>query len=48
VARAAKAAHWRSIYYEVHDGGHGAVALIGGLDEGFTVLYPRLGLAAPQ
>jgi enterochelin esterase-like enzyme len=46
VARAAKSAHWRSTYYEVHDGGHGAVALVGGLNEAFTVLYPRLGLAA--
>jgi len=45
VARAAKSAHWKSIYFEVHDGGHGAVALTGGLSEGFTVLYPRLGLA---
>lgn len=48
VARAARAAHWKSVYYEVPGGGHLASALIGGLNEGFDVLYPRLGLSAPQ
>ncbi len=45
VARAAGAAGWKSTFFEVPDGGHGAAALTGGLTEGFRVLFPRWGLS---
>ncbi|MEP6842847.1 MAG: hypothetical protein ABJA11_04955 [Pseudolysinimonas sp.] len=35
-------------YFEVLNGGHVLGALNGGLDEGYKVLYPRLGLVAPE
>jgi enterochelin esterase-like enzyme len=47
LADAASAAGMRSTYYEVPGGDHGVSTLTGGLDEGFTLLYPRLGLAPP-
>ncbi|WP_164863433.1 esterase family protein [Agromyces sp. LHK192] len=46
-ADAAKAAGMQVTYYEVPGAGHGGDALSGGLTEGFTILYPRLGLAPP-
>jgi hypothetical protein len=33
--------------YEVPNGGHVVKALNGGLNKGFEVLYPRLGLSRP-
>jgi len=45
VAAAATAAGMHVTYYEVLNGGHGIGALNGGLEEGFAVLYPRLGLS---
>jgi enterochelin esterase-like enzyme len=36
-----------STYYEVPNGGHVLTALMGGLQEGFNVLYPRLDLSRP-
>jgi enterochelin esterase-like enzyme/uncharacterized membrane protein len=48
ISNAARAAGWKSTYFEVVDGGHGDAALIGGLKEGYAVLYPRLGLSAPS
>ena len=44
---AAKAAGWTTTYFEVPNGGHVLKALNGGLVEGYTVLYPRLGLSNP-
>jgi hypothetical protein len=32
-------------HFEIHGGGHGQKALTDGLEEGFRVLYPVLGLA---
>ena len=46
VTAAAKAAGWATTYFEVPNGGHVAKALMGGLAEGYTVLFPRLGLSA--
>ena len=43
----AAAAKWKTTYFEVLNGGHVLGALNGGLQEGYTVLYPRLGLVAP-
>lgn len=43
----AMAAHWTTTYFEVLNGGHVLGSLNGGLDEGYRVLYPRLGLVAP-
>ena len=34
-------------FFSVPDADHGVSGLLGGLDAGFDVLYPRLGLAAP-
>ena len=48
VSAAAKAAKWTTTYWEVVNGGHVLGALNGGLTEGYTLLYPRLGLAAPN
>jgi hypothetical protein len=45
VAAAAKAAGMQVTYVEVPNGGHVIGALDGGLEEGFAVLYPRLGLS---
>jgi poly(3-hydroxybutyrate) depolymerase len=48
VNAAASAAGWKTTYYEVLNGGHVLGALMGGLTEGYTVLYPRLGLSDPS
>lgn len=45
VSAAAKAAGMDVNYFEVPNGGHGIAALNGGLDKGFEILYPRLGLS---
>jgi enterochelin esterase-like enzyme len=47
VFAATTAAGWKTTYFEVLNGGHVLGALNGGLQEGYTVLYPRLGLTAP-
>jgi poly(3-hydroxybutyrate) depolymerase len=47
VSAAASAAGWKTTYFEVPNGGHVLVALNGGLVEGYSILYPRLGLSAP-
>jgi enterochelin esterase-like enzyme len=47
VDAAAKAAGWTTTYFEVPKGGHALGALNGGLQEGYRVLYPRLGLSNP-
>jgi poly(3-hydroxybutyrate) depolymerase len=47
VSAAAAAAAWKTTYFEVPHGGHVLVALNGGLSEGYSVLYPRLGLSEP-
>jgi enterochelin esterase-like enzyme len=47
VTAATSAAGWKTTYFEVPNGGHVLGALNGGLQEGYSVLYPRLGLAAP-
>lgn len=44
---AAAAAGWQSDSYVVPGAGHVVDALLGGLEEGFARLYPRLGLSAP-
>lgn len=45
VSAAATAAGMQVTYFEIPHGGHGIGALNGGLEEGFAVLYPRLGLS---
>ena len=45
VSAAASAAGMQVTYHEILNGGHVIGALNGGLDEGFAVLYPRLGLS---
>jgi poly(3-hydroxybutyrate) depolymerase len=47
VSAAARAAGWAATYFEVPNGGHVRVALDGGMAEGFSVLYLRLGLTMP-
>ncbi len=47
-AAATQAAGWTTTYFEVPNGGHVLAALNGGLAEGFSVLYPRLGLSNPN
>jgi enterochelin esterase-like enzyme len=47
LAEAAGAAGMASAFFAVPGADHDAGALEGGLEEGFRVLYPRLGLAAP-
>jgi enterochelin esterase-like enzyme len=47
LADAALLAGMASTFFSVPDADHGVSGLLGGLDEGFTVLFPRLGLAAP-
>jgi enterochelin esterase-like enzyme len=47
VYAATTAAGWTTTYFEVPNGGHVLGALNGGLQEGYTVLYPRLGLSQP-
>ncbi len=47
LADAALQAGMASTFFSVPDADHGVSGLLGGLDEGFAVLYPRLGLAAP-
>lgn len=42
---AAAAAGWNASLDEVPNGGHVLGALMGGLSDGFTALYPRLGLS---
>lgn len=48
VFAATTAAGWKATYFEVPNGGHVLGALNGGLQEGYSVLFPLLGLAAPQ
>lgn len=45
VSAATKAAGWKTTYFEVPNGGHVLGALNGGLQEGYDVLYSRLGLS---
>ena len=47
VEAAARSSGWMTTYFEVPNGGHVLGALLGGLDEGYRVLYPRLGLSNP-
>ena len=47
VTAATQAAGWATTYFEVPNGGHVLGALNGGLQEGYKVLYPRLGLSDP-
>ncbi len=47
VNAAAIAAKWKTTYFEVPNGGHQLAALDGGLQEGYRILYPRLGLSDP-
>jgi len=47
VDAATTAAGWKTTYFEVPNGGHVLGALNGGLQEGYTILYPRLGLSEP-
>jgi len=44
---AALAAHWKTTFFEVPNGGHVLLALNAGFTEGCEVLYPRLGLSQP-
>ena len=44
---AAVQAGMQTTFHVVPDADHGVSGLLGGLDMGFEVLYPRLGLAAP-
>ena len=48
VEAAARLSGWKTTYFEFPNGGHGAAALNGGLQEGYRVLYPRLGLSDPE
>lgn len=48
VSGAAKAAGMTTTYFVVPGAGHVVDALNGGLTEGFGILYPVLGLSAPQ
>lgn len=41
----AAAAGWKTVLQELPGAGHGSAALHGGLDVGYTQLYPRLGLS---
>ncbi|CAN5325377.1 alpha/beta hydrolase-fold protein [soil metagenome] len=45
---AAKASGWKTTYFGVLNGGHVLGALNGGLQEGYRLLYPRLGLSDPS
>ena len=47
VSAAAAAAGMHVTLHEIPNGGHGIGALNGGFNEGFSVLYPRLGLSQP-
>ncbi len=47
VDAAATAAGWKTTYFEIPNGGHVLGALNGGLQEGYKILYPRLGLSDP-
>ncbi|CAN5190608.1 hypothetical protein BH09ACT1_BH09ACT1_10480 [soil metagenome] len=47
VFAATTAAGGKTTYFEVMNGGHVLGALNGGLQEGCSVLFPRLGLTAP-
>ena len=47
LADAATAAGMATTFFLVPDADHGVSGLNGGLEKGFEVLYPRLGLAAP-
>ena len=44
---AAMQAGMQTTFFVVPDADHGVSGLLGGLEKGFEVLYPRLGLAAP-
>jgi poly(3-hydroxybutyrate) depolymerase len=43
----AQAAGWKTALQELPGAGHGSAALHGGLDFGYSQLYPRLGLSEP-
>ena len=45
VSNAAEKAGMATTYYEVPNAGHLEDALVGGLEKGFEILYPRLGLS---
>ena len=45
VSNAARAAHWKTTFAVIANAGHGEAILNTGLDRGFAVLYPRLGLS---
>jgi enterochelin esterase-like enzyme len=47
LAAAAQAAGMTTTFFLVPEADHGVSGLNGGLEKGFEVLYPRLGLAAP-
>ncbi|MET4146881.1 enterochelin esterase-like enzyme [Arthrobacter sp. UYCo732] len=47
LSAAAEASGMTLTYYRVPNGGHVIGALNGGLEKGFEVLYPRLGLSRP-
>ena len=47
VEAAARSSGWKTTFFEVPNGGHSLGALNGGLQEGYRVLYPRLGLSDP-
>ena len=47
VEAAARLSGWKTTFFEVPNGGHVLGALNGGLQEGYRMLYPRLGLSDP-
>ena len=47
LADAALQAGMVTTFFSVPGADHGVSGLLGGLDKGFEVLYPRLGLSAP-
>ncbi len=48
MSAAARACGMNVDFHAVPNGGHGELAAAGGMNEGFRVLYPILGLAAPS
>jgi enterochelin esterase-like enzyme len=47
IQESAKAVGWVTAYAEIPGGGHRAAAINGGMVDGFSALYPRLGLVQP-
>jgi hypothetical protein len=47
LADAAAAAGMATTFFLIPDADHGVSGLNGGLEKGFEVLYPRMGLSAP-